>query len=138
MVTVFARILEIIGEYYDALKGPSTTSVYPGQSRNEIYRISPNDAEGATFQIGFESRQIVYHTHYRRWWVPDERHSLFEVIGTAPMDVRPHIDPRLLDPVTYPMLCNRLLQWSRYPHVLAILAYLDRVQMALQPYRVSL
>ena len=130
-----SKILEVLGELIDALIGPSTTCTYLGAfpHHSETLRSTVN---GHQIDVGVTSRRIVYRTHYKRWWMPDHTEVVYEVVGHVPEESKHLVDPRVLQPITYPLLCNPMLKWTRYPHFYAINAYLDRVRPQHRPYQV--
>lgn len=119
------RIFEVIGEVLDSVKGPSSTRMILGVSKFTTHTVRP-DVRGEAIDVGIRSRQVVFRTEYRRWWIPNIQRTVYEVVGYAPEEYRDQFNPCLFEPMTYPMLCNRLLKWTEYPHLYAIHAYMDR------------
>lgn len=132
-----SKILEVLGELLDRVIGPSYTCTYLTNSRHSIEKVR-STVNGPDIDVGVTSRRIVFRTHYERWWMPDVTLVVFEVVGHVPEESKHLLDPRVLQPVTYPLLCNPLLKWTRYPHFYAINAYVDRIRPKHQPYQVSL
>lgn len=124
-----------LGVCVDALQGPSQTAIFEGESKHavEVLRPSVEDRDGV--QLHITAREIIYHTRFTRFWVPDMKRTVYEVTGSVSEQYRDKFDSRLFETVTYPMLCNPLLQWTRYPHMYAIHAYIDRVYPTNHPYR---
>ncbi len=124
-----------LGVFIDAVKGPSVTAMYEGESKNtvELLRLDETD-----FNLSVSAREVIYHTKYARAWIPDTRHTVYEVFGTVNDAYREYFDPRLFQTVTYPMLCTPLLKWTRYPHVYAINTHINRVYPAGLPFRIDL
>jgi len=123
---MFSRIMDLIYELVIGLKGPVTTIITEGKAKESIYRLSPT-VNDPSIEVGVRSRQIVYRVHYTRPWVADRTSVVYEVQGYAPAEYHDRIDPRLLEPVTFPLLTPKFLVWTKYPHEMAINAYLDRV-----------
>lgn len=123
---MFSRIMDFVYELVIGLKGPAVTIVAEGRAKESIYRLTPT-VNGPDVEVGVRSTQVVYRTHYSRPWVLDRTSVVYEVLGYASEEYREQIDPRLLEPVTYPLLTPRFLKWTKYPHEMAINAYLDRV-----------
>lgn len=116
----------VIGVCINSIRGPATTQVYDGDSKDSVEVLRPSeDGEGIDFFV--TAREIVYHTRYIRWWIPSTKHSVYEVRGSVSEQHRHLFDPRLFESVTYPILCTPLLRWTRYPHMYAIRAHLYRV-----------
>lgn len=132
-----SKILEVIGALLDAIVGPSTTCTYLGTMKHVTEKVRTT-VNGNHLDVGVSSIRTVYRTHYSRWWIPDATLVVFEVVGHVPDASRHLIDPRLLIPTVFPLLCNPLLKWTSYPHYYAINAYVDRVRPAAVPYQVSL
>jgi len=115
-----------IGVCIDSVRGPATTKVYEGYSKDSVEVVRPSeDGEGIDFFV--TAREIVYCTHYTRWWIPSTKHTVYEVSGSVSEQHRHLFDPRLFELVTYPLLCTPFLRWTRYPHMYAIRAHLYRV-----------
>ena len=127
-------MMRTTGILVDWIKGPSTTIVYDGKSQSSVEHLRPDvSAEGIDLEL--QARQIVFHTRYQRRWIPDMKHAVYEVVGTVNEDKRHLFDPKLFETVTYPMLCNRLLSFTRYPYFYAMLAHLNRVYPKEHPFR---
>lgn len=120
--------LEQIGILVDAIKGPSVTRIYHGSDKHHIETIHPT-VDGYV-DVTVVCKQVIYHTHYLRWWIPDSKRTVYEVCGEAIpelMEKVARVAPLFFVPVTYPMLSNPLLRWTDYPYVMAIQAYCTQV-----------
>lgn len=118
-------ILKILGELLDAIIGPSQTITHLGFVGHATETI--DTVWLGRHQIGIVSKQYVYCTIYKRWFIPNRRRAVYEVTSRVPDEIRDLVDPKLFDTVTYPTLCISLLRWTKYPHLYAIIAYLDRI-----------
>ena len=118
-----------VGIFLDAWTGPCKTSIYQGEVKHRILQIRP-DANGRWLDVNVECRQVIYYTRYERVWIFNRHHSVYEVSLKAPETTMEKVDCKLRETVTYPMLCNRFLKWTHYPHIYAINAFLDRVDDA--------
>lgn len=123
------RLRRWLGALINVLRGPSRTEIFHGKTHNQIETLRPKWCTD-DIDVGISSRQIVYVTKHKRWWVPDAKRVVFEVVCHAPKEMMGEFNPELFIPVTYPLLCTVLLKWTKYPHYYAINAYLDR----LSPY----
>lgn len=119
---------ELFGELLDTLMGPSITRIHDGETKNATYKLSPT-VNDPSIEIGVRSTQIIFETRYKRFWIPNRKRTVYEVVGFAPPEHQHLLDARLLEVITYPMLCHPLLRWTAYPHVYAIDAYVDRVHI---------
>jgi hypothetical protein len=128
-------ITYFLGVFIDAIKGPSSTTMYEGESKNTIEQLRLDETD---FNLSISAREVIYHTRFTRAWIPDSRHTVYEVSGSVNEIYREYFDPRLFQTVTYPMLCTPLLRWTRYPHVYAINAHINRVYPAGLPFRITL
>jgi hypothetical protein len=115
-----------MGSVIDLIKGPSKTSIHYGKAEDARTLLRPNNL---TFdvQVGIECRRIVYLTEYKRWWIADQQMTMYEVQGHAPNHIAEGMDERLFERITYPLLCNKFLEWTPFPHYYAIRAYLARL-----------
>lgn len=129
--------LELMGALFDTLKGPSITNTYEGRMKHEIHQLRPSKSD-FNVDVCVQSRQIVYMTTYTRWWVPNHKRTVYEVRGVASDDWRGRLPEGFFDTVTYPLLCSSLLQWTEYPHVIAIHAFMDRLSPFSQPFIMKL
>lgn len=130
-------LLEVLGEFWDTILGPNTTRIHDGETKNATYQMTPT-VNDPSIEIGIRSRQVIFETRYDRFWIPNRKRTVYEVVGYAPDDHRHLLDPRLFEPVTYPLLSIFLLRWTEYPHVYAIRAYIDRVHQPTPPIKVSI
>lgn len=121
-----------LGVFVDALRGPSRTVIYEGESKNTVEHMRLDERN---FNLSITAREVIYHTQYSRPWIPDSKRTVYEVSGSVNEVYRDFFDARLFQTVTYPMLCTALLKWTRYPHVYAINAHIDRVYPAGLPFR---
>ena len=131
MVRGYNGSMETLGQLLDALAGPSVTTTYVGHVKHETFQVNTCYMESICFSV--QSKQIVYHTRYLRPWIPDTHHAIYEVTGLVPDPYRDRVDPLFLATVTYPALCNDLLKWTQYPHILAIHAFIDRIPVTALP-----
>ncbi len=129
--------IEVLGELYDALKGPSITQVFEGKVKNEIVRMHATAVQDDVV-VYVQSRQIIYRTTYSRLWVPSHCRTVYEVVCVAPEYLREKLDARFFIPTVYPMLCNPLLKWTEYPHAMAINAFIDGIRGIHTPFQMSL
>lgn len=116
---------KVIGEILDFALGPSKTVTYLGMVGHATETIDTTWM--GRYRIEIISRQFVYCTVYERWYIPNRRRAVYEVSSNVPSELRELVDPKLLDVVTYPTLCISLLRWTKYPHIYAIIAFLDRI-----------
>ena len=118
--------LEKLGVLVDKILGERTTVEYDGPVAHRQLTLRPSLAE-ADVEIGVKISQYTYATKYKRWWIPNTKQSVFRVLAFAPDEVRETLDQRLFVPMFYPLLCNSLLKRSKYPHMYALHAFLDRM-----------
>lgn len=116
--------LSRMGAFLDWLLGPSSTTVAQGPAKTRILSID-TDQGGDWPRATMSCQQLVYRTQYKRWWVPSVKRTLYVVSMAVPQTLLDKYGPDAFAPRTYPLLCNDLLQWTTYPHVHAIHAYLD-------------
>lgn len=131
------KLLEILGELFDVLTGPSKTTVSIGRAKQSTFTLKQT-LMGPDIEVSVTSRQIVYHQRYERWWIFDRHRTVYEVVGNASEEYHARLTPQFFEPVIYPMLCHPLLQWTEYPHVYAINAFLDRTLPSHETVRVTL
>jgi hypothetical protein len=122
-----------LGSLILSWKGPFKTSIYYDRAEEASDLIRPDNLQ---FDVpaGITCQRVVYHTVYKRWWVPDETKTQYEVQGHAPKefveqregDAKP-LDPRLFEKVVYPLMCNKFLEWTPFPYYYAIQAFLARL-----------
>ena len=126
--------LSRIGSFLHWLLGPSTTSVTQGPIKTRTLSI-PSDDTDEWPKATVICTRIVYRTSYKRRWVPAVHRTLYEVSIIVPPEVLAKYGQAHFQTTTYPLLCNRLLEWTTYPHICAILAYLDTLLDALKKPR---
>lgn len=119
-------LLEKIGSLLDWSAGERTTREYTGHAAHRSVTLRPSLADDDV-EIGVTITRTIYETHYKRWWVPSSVRSVYRVVAFAPDEIREQLDPRLFEPVVYPLLCNFLLKRTRYPHMYALHAFLERM-----------
>jgi hypothetical protein len=117
-----------LGALIHAWRGRSRTTIYLGKTHHQTETLRPKWASD-DIDVGIVSKQIVYHTVYDRFWIPNVKRVVYEVIGHCPPNIQGQFDPQLFIAVTYPLLCTDLLKWTKYPHHYAINAYLDRLSL---------
>lgn len=115
-----------IGWLIDIIQGPRTTRVFEGGTKFQYEKVRPMIAS-EDVDVGILSTRTIYRTVYERWWMPDHYRCIFTVTCIVPEHMRGSLDPRLLETIHYPTLCNRLLEDSQYGHIYAIHAFLDRI-----------
>lgn len=118
-------ILEVLGELLDSVIGPSTTVQSFSHSDFTDVTLEPT-FRGSKVHLTIHSRRVTYRTEFERWYIPNVHRTVYEVVGTALPEHRASFDPKLFEPVVYPMLSLSFLRWTQYPHLYAIHAYLDR------------
>lgn len=118
--------LELVGGLIDRWRGSNFTRIYSGNKETEVHHLKSKVLEDDFF-VTITSRRIIYLTTYRRWWIPNRRTTVYEVVCSASPEVRAKLDPIFFKPVIYPLLCSRLLQWTPYPHIYAIHAFLGQI-----------
>lgn len=118
--------LEKIGGLVDWVIGERTTVEYTGTAAHRKVTLRPSLASD-TVQIGVTITRTIFETHYERWWLASSSKSVYRVVAFAPEEIRDKLDPRLFEPVVYPLLCNTLLKRTRYPHLYALHAFLERM-----------
>lgn len=116
--------LSRVGAMIDWLLGPSSTSTIQGPAKTRTLTIQ-SEGSGVWPRATLSCQRLVYKTQYKRWWVPTEHRTLYVVSMSVPDEVIERHGAEAFASVTYPLLCNYFLQWTTYPHVCAILAYLD-------------
>lgn len=125
------------GAVIDWLLGPAQSRVIQGSTRTRTL-VMRSDHQADWPHGTITCSRIVYRTEYSRFWVPHTTHSLYQVETHVPDDVRQSYPVEYFETVTYPLLCNRWLEWTTYPHMCAIHAYLDalleRLRGDYQPY----
>ncbi len=119
-------LLEKVGSLVDWLVGERTTVEYTGTAAHRTVTLRPSLADDDV-QIGVTITRTIFETHYRRWWLASSSKSVYRVVAFAPEEIRDKLDPRLFEPVVYPLLCNALLKRTRYPHLYALHAFLERM-----------
>ena len=72
------------------------------------------------------SKRVVYHVRYKRRWIPNHTRSMYVVVCHIADELKPHFNPRMFIPQTYPALCSPLFNRSSKPHTYAINAFLDQ------------
>jgi len=119
------------------LLGESSTRVIQGPSRTRTL-VLRSDHQADWPRGTVTCSRIVYKTIYRRPWIPSTTHSLYHVEMHVPDEVRARYPAEYFESVTYPLLCNPWLEWTTYPHLCAIHAYLDtfleRLRGDYEPY----
>lgn len=118
-----------LGVLIDAIKGDNTTRIYQGNDKHHIEQVQIEPTTEGWIGVKIISKQVIYHTKYKRWWIPDSRSTVYEVCGVAPPELKERVSkvaPLLFEPVTYPMLCNPLLRWTDYPHQYALIAFCSK------------
>jgi len=123
--------LSLVGSAMHWLLGPSVTTVTEGPAKSRCVSI-PTDTTDPWPQATVSCVRVIYRTQYTRWWVPNVNRTLYTVSMDVPPALRVRYGDELFEPVTYPLLCNHLLQWTTYPHLTAILAYLDALLVKLE------
>lgn len=116
--------LSRVGSWLDWLLGQSHTTITQGPAKTRSLTLR-TDQTGDWPRATITCARVVYHTRYKRWWVPSVVQSLYEVSIEVTDDVLTTYGAACFPSVTYPLLCNHLLQWTTYPHVCAIQTYLD-------------
>lgn len=116
--------LSRVGSFLQWLLGPSTTTVTQGPSKTRVLTLR-TDQSGDWPRATVTCVRMVYRTVYQRWWIPTTVQSLYDVTIEVTAEVQARYSVATFAPVTYPLLCNTLLQWTTYPHVCAILTYLE-------------
>ncbi len=116
--------LSRLGVVMDWILGPSITTIAQGPTKTRTLTLRSED-RGDWPHIRISCTRVVYNTRYKRWWVAAINRTLYEVTVDVPEFLREKHGPEAFAPMTYPLLCNQWLQWTTYPHVRAILTYLD-------------
>lgn len=130
-------LLEKLGALFDRIVGDRTTFEHLGPAAHRQVTLRPSFA-GADVQIGVRITQTIYTTRYKRWWIPSTVHPVYHVLAFAPDEVREKLDQRLFEPMVYPLLCNQLLMHTRYPHLYALHAFLERMSPFYQTIKCEL
>jgi len=115
-----------LGSVIVAAKGPFKTEITYEEPHDARQFFKPDNLT-IDVHVGVECVRVIYQTTYTRWWVPDELCTVYEVQGHAPPEIAEGLDARLLEKVTYPLLCNKFLEWTPFPFYYAIRAYLARL-----------
>lgn len=118
--------MEKLGVLMDRIVGERKTVEIAGPMSQRQLMLRPSLAE-PDVEIGVRITQYSYKTSYGRWWMPSIISSVYRVVAFAPADVQEKLDPRLFEPLVYPLLCNSMLRDSKFPHVYALHAFLDRM-----------
>lgn len=122
-----STFLEHVGGIIDRWWGSNYTREFNYRPESATQSLQSRVTEDG-YHLTITSRRKTYVTTYRRWLFRVHRHRVvYEVVCTAPPEVKEKLDPIFFIPVTFPLLCNRLLQWTPYPHILAIHAFLERI-----------
>lgn len=125
-----STFLEHVGGIIDRWGGGNYTLELNLRPETATQSLSSRVTEDG-YHLTITSRRKTYVTTYRRRFLLGTRRKIhrvvYEVSCTAPVDIQTQLDPAFFIPVTYPLLCNRLLQWTPYPHILAIHAFLERI-----------
>lgn len=129
-VTPFSRL----GSFIHWALGPSTTTVKEGVSKTSQYTIR-TDANNPWTHANVTCQRVIYHTQYARWWMPTIRRNLYVVSCEVAPELIEKFGKDVFEPKTYPMLCNRLLKWTTYPHLCAIHTYLDELRVKVAEIR---
>ena len=122
------------GRLFEIVKGPSITEIHHGRNKSAVEQLRPNTND-PDVDLLLEAKETIYVTRYKRWWIPDRKRSIYEVQGSVNPAYRHLFDDKLFEPATYPMLCHLSLRGTRYPHLYAMLAYLNRVYPIDHPFR---
>lgn len=126
--------LSRVGAFIDWLLGPSVTAKTEGPSKTREISL-PTDASNPWPQATVSCVRVIYRTHYSRWWVPTVQRTLYTVSIDVPSLLIERYGEAPFAPVSYPLLCNHLLQWTTYPHLCAIHTYLDELYVTLDELR---
>jgi hypothetical protein len=116
--------LSRVGTLIHALLGPSETTVKEGPPKSRRISIR-TDASESWPQATVHCVRSVYRTRYKRFWIPNVHRTLYTVSIVVDPEVLERYGEAPFAPVTFPLLCNPLLQWTTYPHLVAIFAFLD-------------
>jgi hypothetical protein len=122
---LLTKVPMALGILWDAVLGPSSTRIYQGNDEERTEQIQSTFA--GCVDVRIISREIIYHTTFKRWWIPDSKDTVYEVCGWAPDEYKDQVSPLFFQPVTFPLLRSRFLRSTSYPHLYAINAYCDRV-----------
>lgn len=120
-----------LGEIVDWLAGPTHTEITFGPFESKSFSLitTPNERHPpATISCQRET----FRTRHYRWWIPTTVRNLYHVSIAVEDSLKTRYGADLFAPRTFPLLCNRLLKWTTYPHICAIEAYLDDVQNAIE------
>lgn len=129
------RTIERLGDWYERLRGPRTTTVITQDRWGRSYSFR-HVVESMEHNAYIESERLVYRVCFRRWWIPDIEYCVFRVQGrlhhpdteTSPDrgQWRQYVPPEFFDANYYPSMVGGLLKWTRLPHLYAIHAHMDR------------
>lgn len=119
-------LLEKLGLLVDTIMGERKTVEHAGYVTHRQLIVRP-DMAAEDVEIGVKISKITYMTIYERPWIPNTVHSVYHVLAFAPDDIRATLDHRLFEPQVYPLLCNTLLKRSKYPHLYALHAFIERL-----------
>lgn len=118
-------LMEKLGVLMNKIVGDRITVEITGPMSERQLTLRPSLAD-EDVEIGVKITQYLYRTNYSRWWMPHTVDSVYRVVAFAPEETRAKLDQRLFEPLVYPLLCNPLLRNTKYPHMYALHAFLDR------------
>lgn len=116
---------EKLWDLIDLIDGDRTTVEIEGPMAERQLTLRSSSV-APELGISVKITQYSYKTTYKRWWKRSTVDSVYRVVASAPDEVRARLDPRLFEPLVYPLLCSPLLRESKFPHVYALHAFLDR------------
>jgi hypothetical protein len=119
-----------IGSLLHWIMGPSSTTVKEGPAKTRCVSL-PTDSADPWPQATVSCVRSVYRTQYQRWWVPTVNRTLYTVSIDVPPFMLERYGQAPFAPITYPLLCNHLLEWTTYPHICAIHSFLDELLLNL-------
>jgi hypothetical protein len=118
--------LSRVGAFLDWLFGPSETGITQGPAKTRTVTLRTAD-EGYWPRAIISCTRVIHRTTYERWWIPSVVQSLYEVSIHVPESTVEQYGSATFESITYPLLCNELLQGTTYPHVCAIGAFVDQM-----------
>jgi len=113
--------LKAVGYVLEFLRGPGETSVIEGETLHRRFSVTYQSDE---LQYEVECKRVIYETRFKRPLIPPMRRAIFEVQGRT---ISGRVVEKLEKLEIFPDLSSFGLLETKYPHVRAIAAYLDRV-----------
>lgn len=127
---LFARTVEAFGRLLDWMVG--TKRVIPHVQDHyayDIHEISPTLTLGPGDQVRVISERILFQVRYSRLKFLNHHRMVFRVRGTAQGEIAKKLPQEFFTGMYFPVLSNWFLKWTKYPHLYAIHAFVDAIDL---------